>query len=50
MHTGNKRVIWAQENNYDFIESYIVTCREQKDAIVTHTFLPRGQWPGQVSK
>tara|TARA_R100000005_G_C4928107_1_gene158321 strand:- start:20 stop:403 length:384 start_codon:yes stop_codon:yes gene_type:complete len=29
VHTGNKRVIWAQENNYDFIESYIVTCREQ---------------------
>jgi len=50
VHTGNKRVRWAKENNYDFIESYIVTCREQKDAIVTHTFLPRGQWPGQVSK
>jgi len=50
VHTGNKRVIWAQENNYDFIEAIIVTCREQKDAIVTHTFLPRGQWPGQVSK
>ena len=28
VHTGNKRVIWAQENNYDFIESYIVTCKE----------------------
>jgi len=50
VHTGNKRVIWAQENNYDFIESYIVTCREQKDVIVTHTFLPRGKWPGQVTK
>ena len=38
MHTGNKRVIWAQENNYDFIESLLL-CREQKDEIVTHTFL-----------
>ena len=50
VHTGNKRVIWAQENDYDFIEAYIVKSKEEKDAIVTHTFLPRGQWPGQVSK
>ena len=50
VHTGNKRVIWAQENNYDLIEAYVVTNRNQKDYIVTHTFLPRGQWPGQVSK
>ena len=50
VHTGNKRVIWAQENDYDFIEAYIVKSKEEKDAIVTHTFLPRGQWPGQVTK
>ena len=50
VHTGNKRVIWAQENNYDLIEAYVVTNRNQKDDIVRHTFLPRGQWPGQVSK
>jgi len=50
VHTGNKRVIWAQENNYDLIEAYVVTNRNQKDDIVKHTFLPRGQWPGQVSK
>ena len=50
VHTGNKRVIWAQEHDYDFIEAYIVKSKEEKDAIVTHTFLPRGQWPGQVSK
>ena len=50
VHTGNKRVIWAQENDYDFIEAYIVKSKEEKDAIVTHTFLPRGQWPGQISK
>ena len=50
MHTGNKRVIWAQENNYDLIEAFVVTNRNQKDDIVKHTFLPRGQWPGQVSK
>ncbi len=50
VHTGNKRVIWAQENGYDLIEAYIVKNKEEKDAIVTHTFLPRGQWPGQVSK
>jgi hypothetical protein len=50
VHTGNKRVIWAQENGYDLIESYIITSRTQKDSIVTHTYLPRGQWPGQKSK
>ena len=50
VHTGNKRVLWAQENNYDLIEAYVVTNRNQKDYIVTHTFLPRGQWPGQVTK
>lgn len=50
VHTGNKRVLWAKENGYDGIESYMVTSRTQKDCIVTHTFLPRGQWPGQVTK
>ena len=50
VHTGNKRVIWARENGYEAIESYLVTNRQEKDCIVTHTFLPIGHWPGQKTK
>jgi len=50
VHTGNKRVTWAKENNYDLIQSYIVKNKEEKDMIVRHTFLPMGQWPGQKTK
>ena len=45
VHTGNKRVMWARENGYDLIESYLVTDRNHKDEIVRQTFIARGLWP-----
>ena len=45
VHTGNKRVIWAKENNYDLIEAYLVTDRNDKDEIVRQTYIAKHQWP-----
>jgi hypothetical protein len=46
VHVGNKRVLYAQQNNYDMIEGYFV--KEQKDKTyiqrlqhISHTKIPK---------
>jgi hypothetical protein len=46
VHIGNKRVMWAKENNYDKIEGYFVKTKEEKNHIhslqhIQHTEIPK---------
>lgn len=45
VHTGNKRVKWAKENNYDLIEGYYVKSKEEKDFIVRKTYIHKTLFP-----
>ena len=45
VHTGNKRVIWAQENNYDFIEGYFCKSKAEQATLVKRTFVTKGAFP-----
>jgi len=44
-HTGNKRVLWARENNYDLIEGYYVKHINEKNRIISQTYLHKDKWP-----
>ena len=46
VHVGNKRVLYARENNYDMIEGYFVTEHKDKTHIqrlqhISHTKIPK---------
>ena len=42
---GNKRVLWARENNYDMIEGYFVKSLMEKNKIIYKTFISKVNWP-----
>jgi hypothetical protein len=46
VHIGNKRVLYAQQNNYDKIEGYLINTKEEKNLIhksqhIEHTEIPK---------
>ena len=45
VHTGNKRVRWAKENNYDFIEGYYCKSKAEQATLVKRTFVTKGAFP-----
>ncbi len=45
VHNGNKRVYYAKQNGYTHIEGWFCDCKETKDIIVRHTFLPKERFP-----
>ncbi len=45
VHTGNKRVLYAKINNYDLIEGYFVKTMEEKNIILSKTFMTKESWP-----
>lgn len=44
-HTGNKRLLWAIENNYDMIEGIFIYNQKEKAQIVSQTFIDKNRWP-----
>ena len=44
-HTGNKRVLWAREQGYDMIEGYYVKNVNEKNAIISETYIDKSRWP-----
>jgi len=45
VHSGNKRVIWAQKNGYDKIEGYLIDKKEDKGDIRSKTHIAHGDIP-----
>jgi hypothetical protein len=45
VHTGNKRVKYALENNYDLIEGYFVKSKEEQVQIIIKTSMSKDNWP-----
>jgi hypothetical protein len=45
VHTGNKRVLYAKINSYDLIEGYFVKSKEEKNMILSKTFISKESWP-----
>lgn len=46
VQTGNKRVLWAKENNYDQIEGYLVSNKQDRSKMravthIKHTDIPK---------
>jgi hypothetical protein len=44
VHTGNKRVKYALENNYDLIEGYFVKSKEEQVQIIIKTIISKDNW------
>ncbi len=44
-HTGNKRVLWAREQGFDMIEGYFARDINDKNKIISHTYIDKGKWP-----
>jgi len=45
VHTGNKRLVYARENNYDLIEGYFVKSKDEQVNILVKTFITKDMWP-----
>ena len=45
VHTGNKRVLYAKINNYDYIEGYYVKSKAEKNIILQYTYMSKESWP-----
>jgi hypothetical protein len=44
VHTGNKRVLYAIEKGYSHIEGYFVKNLEEKNNIITKTFISKEEY------
>jgi hypothetical protein len=42
---GNKRLLYAKENNYDKIEAYVVKNKHERDAIIVNTYMHPTGYP-----
>ena len=40
-----ERVLYAKINNYDLIEGYFVKSKEEKNIILSKTFMTKESWP-----
>jgi len=45
VQTGNKRVKYALENNYDLIEGYFVQNKLEQTNIIVKTHMSKDSWP-----
>jgi len=48
VQTGNKRLKFAIEENYDLIEGYFVKSKEEQTKILLKTRIEKEQWPLKI--
>ena len=45
VHVGNKRVLYAQQRGYEFIEGYLITSTGERELVKRHTHIEHTEIP-----